>query len=66
MHSEHYVAHILLPHCGSVDGDQGWVLFNDEKVVVADRTSVEELEKLAYLCVSERVWGCSLIRGYFV
>ena len=55
VHSGHYVAHILLPRCGNVDGDQGWVLFNDEKVVVADRTSVDELKKLAYLYVFERV-----------
>ena len=37
------------------DGNEAWVLFNDEKVVVADRTSVEELRKLAYMYVFERV-----------
>lgn len=30
VHSGHYVAHCLS------EGDQGWVLFNDEKVVRAD------------------------------
>ena len=36
------------------DGNEVWVLFNDEKVVVADRTSVE-LKKLAHMYVFERV-----------
>ncbi|KAF7327777.1 Ubiquitin carboxyl-terminal hydrolase [Mycena kentingensis (nom. inval.)] len=46
VHSGHYVAHIQTP--------QGWVLFNDEKVVKADEESVKELKKLAYLYVFER------------
>jgi len=33
----------------------GWVLFNDEKVVRADEESVEKLKKLAYLYIFERV-----------
>ena len=37
------------------DGNEAWVLFNDEEVVVADRTSVEELKKLAHMYVLERV-----------
>ncbi|CAK5277562.1 unnamed protein product [Mycena citricolor] len=40
VHSGHYVAHIFT-------GD-GWVLFNDEKVVKADAESVKDLKKLAY------------------
>ena len=32
-----------------------WVLFNDEKVVRADETSVKELKRLAYMYVFERV-----------
>ncbi|KAH0826369.1 hypothetical protein J3R83DRAFT_5331 [Lanmaoa asiatica] len=60
VHSGHYVAHVRLPRSPSgnamdVDGNEGWVLFNDEKVVLADRTSVEELKKLAYMYVFERV-----------
>jgi len=58
VHSGHYVAHVLLPRAANameVDGNEGWVLFNDEKVVVADGGSVEELKKLAYMYVFERV-----------
>ncbi|OSD05569.1 ubiquitin carboxyl-terminal hydrolase 14 [Trametes coccinea BRFM310] len=47
VHSGHYVAHIRT--------EEGWVLFNDEKVVKADGESVRELKKLAYLYVFERV-----------
>lgn len=63
-HSGHYVAHIRLAHSRSgdameVDADtdrnEAWVLFNDEKVVLADRRSMEELKKLAYMYVFERV-----------
>jgi len=43
VHSGHYVAHIFT--------DQGWVLFNDEKVVKANDESVKELMSLAYLYV---------------
>jgi len=47
VHSGHYVAHIRT-------GDNAWVLFNDEKVVKADKESVKDLEKLAYLYVFEK------------
>ena len=47
VHSGHYVAHIRTE-------TEGWVLFNDEKVVKADAESVRELKKLAYLYVFER------------
>lgn len=47
VHSGHYVAH--------VKEEEGWVLFNDEKVVKADKESVRELKALAYLYVFERV-----------
>lgn len=47
VHSGHYVAHIKM--------SDGWVLFNDEKVVRADEESVEKLKKLAYLYIFERV-----------
>lgn len=59
VHSGHYVAHIRMPRTGDamnmddVAGD--WVLFNDEKVVRADATSVRELKKLAYMYVFERL-----------
>ena len=46
VHSGHYVAHIRT--------DDGWVLFNDEKVVKADAESVRALRALAYLYVFER------------
>lgn len=68
VHSGHYVAHIRLPRLqsgeamdvdadvnGEGDGHEAWVLFNDEKVVVADRQGVEELKKLAYMYIFERV-----------
>ena len=49
VHSGHYVAHIR-------KGAEGeWVLFNDEKVVKADATSVGELKKLAYMYFFARV-----------
>ncbi|KAF6745188.1 hypothetical protein DFP72DRAFT_856734 [Ephemerocybe angulata] len=44
VHSGHYVAHIHVEAAG--DCDEGWVLFNDEKVVKADRESVRELKSL--------------------
>lgn len=38
-----------------VDGAvSDWVLFNDEKVVRADETSVRDLKKLAYMYIFER------------
>ncbi|CCL99940.1 uncharacterized protein FIBRA_01965 [Fibroporia radiculosa] len=53
VHSGHYVAHIRVEDSGAAD--EGWVLFNDEKVVKADVESVHELKKLAYLYVYEKV-----------
>ncbi len=47
VHSGHYVAHINF--------EDGWIFFNDEKVVKADKEGVNELKKLAYLYVFERV-----------
>ena len=47
VHSGHYVAHVRI--------GADWVLFNDEKVVKAEGDSVEELKKLAYLYVFEKV-----------
>ncbi|KAG6333444.1 hypothetical protein ID866_5646 [Astraeus odoratus] len=51
VHSGHYVAHIRDPG----NENNGWVLFNDEKVVVADEESVEKLKKLAYIYFFERI-----------
>ena len=48
VHSGHYVAHIKTEK-------EGWVLFNDNKVVRADDESVKELQKLAYLFIFERI-----------
>jgi ubiquitin carboxyl-terminal hydrolase 5/13 len=53
VHSGHYVAHIRVEAGGGAD--DGWVLFNDEKVVHADAASVRELRRLAYLYVFERI-----------
>jgi len=63
VHSGHYVAHIKHPGPvpkspgKDVDGepDEGWVLFNDEKVVKADKESVRDLKRLAYLYIFEKV-----------
>jgi ubiquitin carboxyl-terminal hydrolase 5/13 len=52
VHSGHYVAHIRL---GLPGGGEDWVLFNDEKVVKADKESVDALKRLAYLYIFERV-----------
>lgn len=63
VHSGHYVVHIKRPGLVSqssakhleTESDEGWVLFNDEKVVKADKESVRELKRLAYLYIFERV-----------
>jgi len=63
VHSGHYVAHIKHPGSApnsfaeGVDGEseEGWVLFNDEKVVKADKESVRDLKRLAYLYIFEKV-----------
>lgn len=63
VHSGHYVVHIKHPglvlesSSNYVDGDpeDGWVLFNDEKVVKADKESVRDLKRLAYLYIFEKV-----------
>ncbi|SCV69304.1 BQ2448_2324 [Microbotryum intermedium] len=51
VHSGHYVAHVR------ESSDAGWVLFNDEKVVRADKgfQSAELLAPLAYIYIFERV-----------
>ncbi|KAG8751505.1 hypothetical protein FRC12_012420 [Ceratobasidium sp. 428] len=48
VHSGHYVAHIRTE-------SEGWVLYNDEKVVRADTESVAALKPLAYLYVFEKI-----------
>jgi len=48
VHSGHYVAHIRTE-------SEGWVLYNDEKVVRADAESVGTLKPLAYLYVFKRI-----------
>jgi len=63
VHSGHYVAHIKHPgfatNSPGKDADEeleeGWVLFNDEKVVKADKESVRDLKRLAYLYIFEKV-----------
>jgi ubiquitin carboxyl-terminal hydrolase 5/13 len=39
------------------EGEDGWILFNDEKVVKADQESVDDLKKYGYLYFFERVRG---------
>lgn len=48
VHSGHYVAHIRTEA-------EGWVLYNDEKVVRADAESIASLKPLAYLYIFERI-----------
>lgn len=62
VHSGHYVVHIKHPGLVSqtpaedVGGElEGWILFNDEKVVKAENESVRDLKRLAYLYIFERV-----------
>ena len=63
VHSGHYVAHIKNPGFVSEspsegvggESEEGWVLFNDEKVVKADKESVRDLKRLAYLYIFEKV-----------
>jgi ubiquitin carboxyl-terminal hydrolase 5/13 len=63
VHSGHYVVHIkhpsLISQTSAEDAgkevDEGWVLFNDEKVVKADKESVRDLKPLAYLYIFEKV-----------
>ncbi|KAG9016283.1 hypothetical protein FRB90_003507 [Tulasnella sp. 427] len=47
VHSGHYVAHIKTEK-------EGWVLFNDEKVVRASSDNLKELKPLAYLYIFVR------------
>ena len=59
VHSGHYVVHIRnagqVQNVGAMDDENsGWVLFNDEKVVKADRESVRDLKRFAYLYVFEK------------
>lgn len=62
VHSGHYVVHIkhqgFYPQTSAEyveEGpDEGWILFNDEKVVKADKESVRELKRLAYLYIFEK------------
>jgi ubiquitin carboxyl-terminal hydrolase 5/13 len=62
VHSGHYVVHIkhpdLVPGSSGRDADgepeEGWILFNDEKIVKADKESVRDLKRLAYLYIFEK------------
>lgn len=52
IHAGHYVAYIKKQIDG--EGDE-WVLFNDEKVVEAGGSTVEEMKKFAYVYFFQRV-----------
>lgn len=49
-HSGHYVAFVRK----NVNGTERWVLFNDEKVVLADDKSMKEIESSGYLYLYRR------------
>ncbi|WVR09107.1 hypothetical protein IAU60_006169 [Kwoniella sp. DSM 27419] len=58
VHSGHYVATVRHPQAGpetAEEGEDDWVLFNDEKVVRAPPGGGEEMRSLAYLYVYQRV-----------
>ncbi|WVO15325.1 hypothetical protein L204_102981 [Cryptococcus depauperatus] len=54
VHSGHYVATIRQPQA-DIQKENEWVLYNDEKVVVAPEKGGKEMRSLAYLYVYERV-----------
>ncbi|OBA16629.1 uncharacterized protein OGAPODRAFT_16217 [Ogataea polymorpha] len=49
IHSGHYVAFLKK----QIEGQENWVLFNDEKVVLANEESIKEIEKTGYIYVFE-------------
>ncbi|KAG7860565.1 hypothetical protein KL939_002051 [Ogataea angusta] len=49
IHSGHYVAFLKK----QIEGQEKWVLFNDEKVVIANEESIKEIEKSGYIYVFE-------------
>lgn len=51
VHSGHYVAFIKK----MVDGKRKWVLFNDEKVVIAIPENIKEIEKSGYMYIYQRI-----------
>lgn len=69
MHSGHYVSTIRQPQArldaalgeggvqmeSKMQGEDEWVLYNDEKVVMAPERGGEEMRGLAYLYVYERI-----------
>ncbi|ODV96661.1 hypothetical protein PACTADRAFT_48487 [Pachysolen tannophilus NRRL Y-2460] len=50
IHSGHYVAFILK----NINGENKWVLFNDEKVVLQDQANLKEMEQNGYVYVFVR------------
>ncbi|TID30458.1 hypothetical protein CANINC_000969 [Pichia inconspicua] len=51
IHSGHYVAFLRK----EIDGESKWVLFNDEKVVIASASNLKEIEKSGHLYVYQKV-----------
>ena len=51
VHSGHYVAFVKK----IVDGEGKWVLFNDEKVVLAIADNIKEIETTGYLYIYKRI-----------
>lgn len=50
-HTGHYVAYIRL----NIDNQERWVLFNDEKVVLCDESSMKEVGANGYLYFFEKI-----------
>ncbi|AOA64302.1 Ubiquitin carboxyl-terminal hydrolase 14 [Komagataella phaffii CBS 7435] len=51
VHSGHYVVFIKK----KIDGQPRWILFNDEKVVLADEANIKEMESNGYLYIFAKV-----------
>ncbi|KAG7720627.1 hypothetical protein KL949_001885 [Ogataea haglerorum] len=51
IHSGHYVAFLKK----QIEGEEKWVLFNDEKVVIPNEKSIKEIEKSGYIYVFEKL-----------
>ena len=52
--SRHYVAFIRKTLPDTINNEEAWILFNDEKVVKAEG-DVDEMKKFAYVYFFERV-----------
>ncbi len=51
IHSGHYVAFVKK----RIDGHEAWILFNDEKVVLVDKSGLDEIEVSGYIYLFQKV-----------